>query len=427
MLKTLFTSLAIAFSSQGLWAQLPWIPTASPQVSRYDDMYFISPDTGWAVGTLNTQGYIYRTNNGGATWQLQLMLNTYMRSIEFADKNIGYAGALSQNGSNVLFKTTDGGANWTNISSVITGTTRGICGICCVNTSITYAVGVWSSPSYVIKSVDGGNTWTYINMSAYANNLVDVQFTDANKGYVTGESNITAEGAVILKTSDGGNTWTKVFTSNSPGERLWKIQNLDGQNWFACIESAFVNYDDTLNNFFAKSVDGGNTWLKKPAPRSNYFQGIGFMNTQKGWIGSTELYETDDGGNTWTWLNSYGGHNAFNRFQKVNPSTAYFSSTVVYKLGSTTSLHVLSEEKQRKWLSVQPNPSKADIWFTLDLPHQTMYKAVIYDAKGAVVHEETGEREGTCRFHTGKNLSPGIYYVYVMYNEFAEYEKVVVE
>ncbi len=427
MAKLLFFFLVIA-CGQSLFSQTTWIPTGSIQTNRYDDIYFVSPDTGWAVGSVSGTGRIYHTTNGGTTWQTQQTINAYIRSIEFADKNIGYAGGLGQSGSRIFYKTTNGGATWTDISSVITGSNSGICGICCVNTSITYAVGVWASPAYVIKSVDGGNTWTYINMSAYATNLIDVQFTDANNGYVTGESNINAEGAVILKTTDGGSTWTKVFTSNGPGERLWKIQNLDGQNWFACIESAVVLYTDTVNNMFVKSTDGGNSWTAKPAPRSNYLQGIGFMDTQRGWIGSTELFETGDGGNSWTKLSNYPGNNAFNRFQKINATTAYFSSNFVYKLGSSVSVKSTVPQEHPKWLSVYPNPAKGDIYYKLDLPHKTMYGVKIYDARATLIHEEIGEREqGTHRFNTGKKLAPGVYYVYVMYNEFAEYEKVIVE
>ncbi len=427
MAKLLFFFLATAFG-QSLFSQTTWIPTSSMQTNRYDDICFISPDTGWAVGTVSGTGRIFHTTDGGTTWQIQRTINTYMRSIEFADKNIGYAGGLGQSGTTVFYKTIDGGANWTNISSVITGSNAGICGICCVNTSVTYAVGVWSSPAYVIRSVDGGNTWTYIDMSAYAKNLIDVQFTNANNGYVTGESNVNAEGAVILKTTDGGSTWTKVFTSNGPGERLWKIQNLDGQNWFACIESAVAVFNDTTTNFFLKSTDGGNSWVVKSAPRSNYLQGIGFVDTQRGWIGSTELFETNDGGNTWAKLSNYPGTNAFNRFQKVNATTAYFSSNFVYKLGSSVSVKSIEQKEHPKWLSVYPNPSKGDIYYKLDLPHKTMYGVKIYDARATLIHEEIGEREqGTHRFSTGKKLAPGVYYVYVMYNEFAEYEKVIVE
>ena len=277
-MKVIF-SLTLFLFIYNISAQSPWLATTSTLISRYDDISFISPDTGWAAGGSN--GFISHTTNGGATWLIQKNLpgsypsGGYVRSIEFADKNIGFAGGLEFSGQNVFFKTTDGGVNWTDISSVITGTNRGICGICCVNTNVTYAVGVFSTPAYVLKTTNGGLTWTQINMSAYAGSLVDVQFIDANNGYVTGQSNINSEGALILKTTDGGVTWTKVFTSNISGEYVWKIQNLNGTNWYASIEAAVLPLA-TTNNVFLKSVDGGNTWVSKPVGIGHYFQGVGF-------------------------------------------------------------------------------------------------------------------------------------------------------
>ena len=424
-MKKILLSLSI-FATQSIFSQNPWIPTGSPTAGRYDDISFISPDTGWAV---NSTGNILNTIDGGINWNVQKSSpGTYMRSIEFANKKIGFAGALEASGSNVFFKTTDGGVTWTDISSVITGTNRGICGICCVDTMVTYAVGVWSSPSYVMKTIDGGNTWTQINMGAYANALIDVQFIDANNGYVTGQSNISAEGAVILKTTDGGMSWSKVFTSNLAGEYLWKIQNLDGTNWFASVEAAGVPVN-TTNNVFAKSIDGGNTWISKPVATSIYFQGIGFMTPQKGWIGNYSLYETNDGGDTWVEIMPYDNSNQFDRFQRINSTTAYFSSTKVNKLSNTTT--AVKENKknnERNWLSVYPNPAKTQISYHLDLPNKTMYYVRLFNANNEIIWEEVNQKEkGSYDFSISKKLEPGVYFVYVMFNEGVEYKKVIVE
>ncbi|MES2131763.1 MAG: YCF48-related protein [Bacteroidota bacterium] len=419
----------VALMTHFLSAQTSWLPTNSVSTDRYDDVFFISPDTGWAVGSIVGLGKIYHTVNGGSTWSIQKSLNTYARSIEFSDKNNGFAGALSSGGQNVFFKTTDGGSTWTDISSVITGTNRGICGICCVNTSITYAVGVWSSPAYVMKTIDGGVTWSQINMGPYASRLVDVQFTDANNGYVTGQSNVTGEGAVILKTTDGGATWTKVYTSNSAGEYVWKIQNLDGQNWFASIEAA-VTYSTMTNNVFIKSTDGGNTWITKAAPYSNYFQGIGFIDANRGWIGNSELFETNDGGDSWTPVATGQSYNAFDRFQKVNSTLAYFSSNIIHRLGNVTSTGIkeMPAKEKPKWLSVYPNPAKDEISYRLDLPNKTMFSTRIFNAKSEIIWELTDQKEkGSYSLKVDKKLSPGIYFVYVMFNEHAECDKVIIE
>lgn len=416
--------LCLLFYSQ--YAQT-WAPTNSPLVGRYDDISFVSPDTGWAVGFNTTNGYINYTKDGGATWTIKKTLpGVYMRSIEFANKNIGFAGGLEYNGQNVFFKTIDGGTTWTDISSVISGIDRGICGICCVNTSVTYAVGVYTTPAYVMKTIDGGNTWTKISMVGYANALVDVQFTDANNGFVVGLSNVASEGAVILKTADGGQTWVKVFKSNVSGEYVWKIQNLDGINWFASIERG-----GTPNglNVFLKSVNGGNTWVSKPVATTQYFQGIGFINAQKGWIGNYDLYETNDGGNTWASVIGWSASHGFNRFQKINATTAYFSSEKVYKLSNTTTeVKENTKQEERNWLSVYPNPAKGQIAYHLNLPNKTMFVTRVFNSKNEIIWEEVNQKEkGSYQFKTPITLEPGIYFLYIMFNEGIECKKVIVE
>lgn len=427
-MKTLLLSFLL-FTFTILNAQVNWMPTNSPPSDRYDDISFISPDTGWAVGSVGAQGKIYHTVNGGATWNVQKNTNTYIRSIEFADKNIGFAGGLGTGNQSVFFKTTDGGATWTDISSVITGTNRGICGICCVNTSITYAVGVWSSPAYVMKTIDGGTTWTQINMGAYASRLVDVLFTDANNGYVSGQSNVTGEGAVVLKTSDGGTSWTKVFTSNTAAEYVWKLQNLDGQNWFGSVEASVAFFNDSINNVFIKSTDGGNTWVSKPVGYSTYLQTIGFMDTQRGWTGGSQLFETSNGGNSWTKIATGQSYDAFDRFQKVNNHVAYLSSGIIYKLDNTvTSIKNVPSKELPKWLSVYPNPTKDEISYRLDLPNKTMFGVRVFNARQELMQEYVDEKEkGVYTFRISQRLPPGIYFVYVMFNEHAEYEKVIIE
>lgn len=425
MKKILFFLLVSGCSI--LSAQTTWVPTNSTQIDRYDDLFFISPDTGWAVGSRTGFGKIYHTTNGGSTWSVQKNIGDYARSVEFADKNLGFAGALSNSGQNVFFRTTDGGTTWTDISAVITGTNRGICGICCVNTSVTYAVGVWSSPAYVMKTSDGGLTWTQIDMSSYASRLVDVQFKDASNGYVSGQSNITGEGAVVLKTTDGGSSWTKVYTSNTAGEYVWKLQDLDGQNWFGSVQASVAFFNDSINNVFIKSTDGGNSWISKPVGYSNYLQSIGFIDTQRGWTGGNQLFETTDGGNSWTKI--VANNNSYDRFQRVNSNLAYLSSVIIYKLENPTALSKETAGKEKpRWLNVYPNPTKDQISYQLNLPNKTMFGIRLFNANQQLIWEQVDEKEkGIHKAKIDQKLSPGIYFVYIMFNEHAEYMKVIVE
>jgi photosystem II stability/assembly factor-like uncharacterized protein len=407
-------------------AQNPWVATNSTTAGRYDDLSFINRDTGWVV---SSSGKLMRTLNGGNTWNTQMTGPNYMRSVEFASAKLGFAGGLEYNGTNVFYRTTNGGATWTDISSVITASSRGICGICCVDTNYTYAVGIWSSPSYVMKTTDGGNTWLQIDMSAYANALIDVQFEDSLNGYVTGESNVGSEGGVILKTSDGGNTWTKVFTTNHTADYIWKIQRLDAAHWFASIEIGSTG----VMNVLLKSSDGGNTWISKNVNFDNdHYQVVGFMDTLVGWIGGHYLYQTIDGGNNWALIDSLPLSTQYDRFKKVDSVTAYITRNRICKLQPNL-IGVKENEPLipiTPTIKVFPNPSDGEVSLNLNVKQRTIYRLRIIDlAADKMVWEKIGEAisAGDYPFRVSKKLSPGTYCVYVMTNEGVDCKKLIVE
>jgi photosystem II stability/assembly factor-like uncharacterized protein len=415
-----FLSILFCLVSCFSQAQNSWQPTNSPIVGRYDDVFFISKDTGRAVGN-TAGGVVISTRDGGSTWAINNATNTYYRSIEFATRTKGFLGALNYNGNGVFFKTANGGNGWVDISSNAGGYS-GICGICCVNASTIYAVGVYSSPAFVIKSINGGNTWALTNINEAAG-LVDVQFLNGNIGYACGRSNIASEGGVIIKTTDGGLTWTKIFTTHFAGDYVWKLQNLDTVHWYASIQS-----NNQLKKF-AYSNNSGATWqTKNVAVQANgYFQMIGFMDTLRGWTGYDKLYETNNGGNTWNKIDSMVD---CNRFFKVNNSLAYFSGTKVYKFQQNIAGMSEISHPEIKTFSINafPNPASSNFTINLLLTKQTMFNILIIDQLGKnIFWEKTGQEEkGNYAFEIDLRLPSGTYFVSCMTNEGIESKTIIV-
>lgn len=214
------------------WQSTSMTPNVNGQ--RFDDVFFLTNDIGWAAN-----GYyaaVYKTIDGGLNWTEQLnesMLdgNYYFRNIEFLNTDIGFLGTL--NGK--IFRTIDGGSTWNNITN-ITPNPPAICGLSAVGSSTIYGCGAYFTPAYIIKSTDSGATWVNIDMSAYANALVEIKFLTEDIGYACGSS---STGATVLKTTDGGTTWTEIYNSNIVGEYIWKLQILDNNNnvMFGAVES----------------------------------------------------------------------------------------------------------------------------------------------------------------------------------------------
>ena len=161
-------------------AQTGWSVLSIPNSGRYDDVFFVNADTGWAAGGPN--GWIRKTVNGGASWTLQYTSPQYLRSIEFMNADTGFAGSL--NGQ--LYRTTNGGGNWTDIAANMTPPPQGICGLSAAGNDVIYACGLWAAPAYIYKSTNAGNAWSYTNMSGLATRLVDIHFTHPDTGFATG-------------------------------------------------------------------------------------------------------------------------------------------------------------------------------------------------------------------------------------------------
>jgi photosystem II stability/assembly factor-like uncharacterized protein len=328
-------------------AQLSWRPTNAPVASsRTDDIWFTDRQTGWAV---NSNGQIVKTTDGGDSWTEQLHdPEVYFRCLGFASATRGWAGTLTT--SKTLFETSDGGATWTVVTSLPANAPSAICGMSVVNDQVVYASGTNfpNRPPRMMKTTNGGATWTAWEMHPWASILIDTFFTSPTRGWVVGgktdqpvatRANVTP---VVLLTEDGGMTWVNraaalqaVFPK---GEWGWKIQFRDDKIGFVSLEN--FNAGAIL-----KTTDGGLTWVRLPIndPQQNAnLEGVGFVDEKHGWVGGwgdaqfqqLSTSETSDGGQTWKNANDIG--KALNRFRFFgNPVTVgYASGQTVYKYSS---------------------------------------------------------------------------------------------
>jgi len=364
-----------------VFAQYSWTPLTSIVSNgggqRFDDVFFLNENLGWAANG----GYaaVYKTTDGGINWTLQTnsaMLGSghYFRNIEFLDENIGFLGTLNSK----FYKTTDGGTTW-NLVTNISPNPMAICGLDCIGTSTIYGCGAYFSPAYVIKSTDSGATWQYINMSAYADALVEVLFVNETTGFVSGNN---STGPVILKTTDGGSTWTTIYNGNIVGEYVWKLQILASNPnvMFGSVESIEPNSGRMI-----KSIDGGATWISKNFPDVDV-QAIGFTSETHGWMGghNTGFYETSDAGDTWT--NTGIGSN-LNRIFFIE-NIAYASGTTIYKMSNLLSNNQF-QEQNRELLKVRvsPNPVKDKLNVEIDFLYADHLRLGLYSVDGKFIKQ----------------------------------------
>jgi photosystem II stability/assembly factor-like uncharacterized protein len=188
-----------------------WTEQYDPSHSIYG-LYALDANTAWAVGGVFDSynevfvRYIIHTQNGGDTWTTQYYESGYyydpvgpLNDIYFTDNTHGWA--VGYDGA--IIATTDGGANWIEQDSGLTGYYNELFGVAFTDSNNGWAVG---EDGNVVTTMNGGSTWTQVDIGT-TDYLNSVCFTDANNGWIAGGDYYPIHGT-IFHTNDGGATWS---------------------------------------------------------------------------------------------------------------------------------------------------------------------------------------------------------------------------
>lgn len=247
----------------------------------------INADTAW-VAMYGTTGAILRTNDGGLTWtkQATALFNApgnFPDLVYFWDANNGVCMGDPTNGYFEIYTTTDGGINWVRTPDAdIAAELTGEFGITDVQT--TYGSNtIWFGTNLgrIYKSIDRGLHWT-VATTPYAGSYIGaIAFRDVNNGIATNGSPGSAA-TDIIRTTDGGNTWTLVNTNTA--NMTVKI----GACYVTGTDSTYfiTNSAAATVNGSAFSIDDGNTWNSVDA---NIDADIEFANDTVGYMSSNTI------------------------------------------------------------------------------------------------------------------------------------------
>ena len=243
-----------------------------------------------------------------------------------ADQPHTYYGGFTGGG---VYKTTDGGNNWYNVSDGYFKTgSVGAIQVAPSNYNVIYAGmgetcirGNISAGDGMYRSTDGGKTWEHIGLgdSHFIGEIVvhpdneDVVWV-AVLGHAFGMEGNTERG--VFKTTDGGKTWDKVLYHNEKtGAVDIEIDPNNPRILYASMWEAYRNAWEMSSggegSGLYKSVDGGETWeniSQRPGLPKGIKGKIGVaispLNSDRVWsiIESDNggLFRSDDGGKTWS-------------------------------------------------------------------------------------------------------------------------------
>jgi photosystem II stability/assembly factor-like uncharacterized protein len=164
----------------------------------------------WFVGTVG--GGVWLTENGGTTWESLTdfkipNLSTSTIVMSQTNSNVLYVGTgepfgnLGAIGGSGVFKTTDGGATWQNLTATVS---FGDVGRIIINPADDQNVLIATS-SGIYRTINGGSVWVQtLNSSGRVQDL-DADPSNFNIQYGS------VNGSGLVKSTDAGITWSFVF------------------------------------------------------------------------------------------------------------------------------------------------------------------------------------------------------------------------
>lgn len=171
-----------------------------------NSIYFLNENIGFVSGGFNRKTTL-KTNDGGNTWK-QVIDQTF-GNIQFVDSMTGYANRTGYYGGRI-YKSVDGGETW-NINFEVDEEIRYID---FVNDSVGYLVG---DNSLIYKTIDSGYNWK--ELEAPYGYFVQALFYSNYLGYILDDA------GQLYRTFDGGENWESIYQMR--GINSLEVRNLE--------------------------------------------------------------------------------------------------------------------------------------------------------------------------------------------------------
>lgn len=276
---------------------------------RFWDVQFINENQGWVVGKGDDLPVILYTEDAGANWVKQEHNSFSARgftSVFFLDENTGWIGGYEYE----IYKTTDGGENWT--KQTISEPDQGFAFFTSIqfldenNGYATTTIFQSSTVRKIIKTTDGGTTWTPVGDQTSMTYVGALHFFDVDKGYIVGRSK-------IMETNNGGDSWEDIYVP-SGGETLLNMAFLNDD----------IGYVTGSGGLILKTTDGGLNWESKRKGTVALLRSVKFADHNEGWaVGNAgTILHTTNGGTDWASQND-GTENTLNSIVFSEPNTAW--------------------------------------------------------------------------------------------------------
>lgn len=207
-------------------------------------------------------------------------------------------------------------------------------------------VGYISGNQVILKSIDGGLSWTE-QEAPTKNRMLAVDFVNETLGLMVGEN------GQVYRTTNGGSSWQLVNIGTSV--RLNKVKFLTASRAYIIGEGG-----ETY-----RSTNGGQSWARQNIGTNADLHGLYFANADTGYVAAAngQVIRTFNGGNNWSSSNT-GQNMTLNDVYFVNGNTGYVvgnQGTILKTVNAGNNWERINSGTERNLLSVAFNRSNTNL------------------------------------------------------------------
>jgi len=257
----------------------------------------VDSENGWIAGS---NGTLLVTGDGGRNWKRSSKFtDDNIRDVYFIDRMKGWLlcerdiYGSGGNSPSYLLKTSDGGINWERIN--FAGETPRLLRIIFTKSGQGFAFGEGGAFGSLL---DDGKIWK--------RNLLPVQYLIAGGAFLDELSGVlVGGGGTVLFTGDGGSEWTRATSSESARTKLNSVFFANKKNgWTAGAKGKIY-----------VTRNGGMLWREQTSGTGEDLLDISFLNQSEGFAVGDKgtILRTTTGGETWTTEST----NSKNRLERI--------------------------------------------------------------------------------------------------------------
>jgi len=401
------------------WEEIGFNLPEGDTVSYNTEITFANKDIGWLFTHYNRISKLYKTINGGKSWQTIKVYNGIEYAVVYSIEPDFFYMIAGNYGSSIGYAarfTTDGGITWDSTGIWDEGLFRAL-------HFLSKEKGIAITDSYCWTTSDGGQKW---DRKGQIDLPMDIYFFNEKLGWAVGE----VYAGYIAKTTDGGSTWK--YINNNYFPPLNGITFIDSLKGFAvgAIEGGGCY----------QTTDGGENWQTSPTPNM-YGVDLEFLNDKDGWVTQyDQVKRTNDGGDTWT--NQLYGYKGFKFIKLIilkNDKVAYVlgvnqnnntATLLRADLSNISSVKENTEAIPNKFYLYQnyPNPFNPSTTIDYSIPRRSFVTITIFDVLGrnvtSLVNSEMAAGNHKVSFN-GSSFSSGIYFYQLKADDYITNKKMV--